>query len=127
MDKMGTNQLWIEPLENVIVVRLRGVLSESMLEETHERVVQLLQDTGYARILYDGLEMESPNVELALIQESLDRKTKLLFHDRPLRKAILVPNTRLAYLARIAFGQFGEGEYRVFYNNLSQALRWLDE
>jgi hypothetical protein len=124
---MGTNQLWIEPLENVIVVRLRGVLSESMLEETHERVVQLLQDTGYARILYDGLEMESPNVELALMQESLDRKTNLLFHDRPLRKAILVPNTRLAYLARIAFGQFGEGEYRVFYNNLSQALRWLDE
>ena len=27
------------------------------------------------------------------------------------RRAILVPNSRLAYLARLAFG---EGEYRVF-------------
>jgi tRNA nucleotidyltransferase/poly(A) polymerase len=124
---MSNTQLWIEPLGNVIVARLRGELTESMLEETHERVVQLLQDTGYTRVLYDGLEMESPNVELALMQEKLDKKTKQLFHDRPLRKAVLVPNTRLAYLARIAFGQFGEGEYRVFYNDLSQALRWLEE
>lgn len=106
---------------------MRGELSESMLEETHERVVQLLRDTGYTRVLYDGLEMESPHVELALVQEKLDRKTKQLFQDRPLRKAVLVPNTRLAYLARIAFGQFGEGEYRVFYNDLSQALHWLEE
>jgi hypothetical protein len=29
-------------------------------------------------------------------------------------------------LARIAFGQFGEGEYRVFYNDLVEALRWLE-
>jgi len=98
-----------------------------MLEETHERVVQLLQDTGYTRVLYDGLEMESHNVELALMQEKLDNRTRQLFQDRHLRKAILVPNTRLAYLARIAFGQFGEGEYRVFYNDLTQALHWLEE
>lgn len=123
---MLNTQLWIEPLGAVIVARLRGELTESMLEETHERVVQLLLDTGYTRVLYDGLEMVPPNVELALVQEELDKKTRLLFHDRPLRKAILVPNTRLAYLARIAFGQFGEGEYRVFYNDLSQALHWLE-
>jgi tRNA nucleotidyltransferase/poly(A) polymerase len=123
---MPNNQLWIEPLGNVIVARMRGELTESMLEETHARVVQLLQDTGYMRVLYDGLEMEA-NVDLALLQEKLDKETKQLFHDRPLRKAILVPNTRLAYLARIAFGQFGEGEYRVFYNDLSQALHWLEE
>lgn len=98
-----------------------------MLEETHERVVQLLQDTGYTRVLYDGLEIAAPHVEHALVQEKLDEKTRQLFTDRPLRKAVLVSNTRLAYLARIAFGQFGEGEYRVFYNDLSQALRWLDE
>jgi hypothetical protein len=124
---MPNTQLWIEPLGSVIVARLRGALTEIMLKETHERVVQLLQDTGYTRVLYDGLEMESPDVEHALLQEQLDKKTKQLFHDRPLRKAILVPNTRLAYLARIAFGQFGEGEYRVFYNDLVQALHWLEE
>jgi hypothetical protein len=32
----------------------------------------------------------------------------------------------LRYLARIAFGQFGEGEYREFYNDLTAALRWLE-
>jgi hypothetical protein len=125
--EMQNTQLWIEPLGNIIVARLRGQFSENLLRELHERVVQLLQDTGHTRVLYDGLEMESPNIELALVQEQLDRQTKQLFSDRPLRKAILVPNTRLAYLARIAFGQFGEGEYRVFYNDLTQALRWLEE
>jgi hypothetical protein len=124
---MQNTQLWIEPLGNIIVARLRGEYSESLLRELHERVVQLLQDTGHTRVLYDGLEMEPPDVELALMQEQLDRHTNQLFRDRPLRKAILVPNTRLAYLARIAFGQFGEGEYRVFYNDLVQALRWLEE
>jgi tRNA nucleotidyltransferase/poly(A) polymerase len=124
---MRNTQLWIEPLGNVIVARLRGELSEDLLRELHERVLQLLQDTGYTRVLYDGLEMEPADVELALVQEQLDKQTKQVFSDRPLRKAILVPNTRLAYLARIAFGQFGEGEYRVFYNDLTQALRWLEE
>jgi hypothetical protein len=124
---MQNTQLWIEPLGTSIVARLRGEFNENMLRELHERVIQLLQDTGYTRVLYDGLEMDSPAVELALVQEQLDRKTKHLFPDRPLRKAIVVPNTRLAYLARIAFGQFGEGEYRVFYNDLSQALRWLED
>jgi len=124
---MQNTQLWIEPLGNIIVARLRGAYSESLLRELHERVVQLLQDTGYTRVLYDGLEMEPTDIELALVQEQLDRQTKELFRDRPIRKAILVQNTRLAYLARIAFGQFGEGEYRVFYNDLAQALRWLEE
>jgi hypothetical protein len=123
---MTNTQLWIEPLGNTIVARLRGTYSESLLNDLHERVVQLLQDTGYTRVLYDGLEMETPDVELALVQEQLDRQTQHLFSDRPLRKAIQVPNTRLAYLARIAFGQFGEGEYRVFYNDLVEALRWLE-
>ena len=121
---MQSTQLWIEPLGNIIVARLRGEYSEHMLKELHERVTQLLQDTGHTRVLYDGLEMEPPDVELALMQEQFDRQAKQLLGDRPLRKAILVPNTRLAYLARIAFG---EGEYRVFYNDLAQALRWLEE
>lgn len=124
---MPNTPLWIEPLGNVIVARLRGHLDERMLNETHARVVQLLCDTGYTRVLYDGLEMESPNIELALVQENLDAQTRDIFGDRLLRKAILVPNTRLAYLARIAFGQFGEGEYRVFYSDLAQALRWLEQ
>jgi len=40
-----------------------------------------------------------------------------------LRTAILVPNTRIAYLWRIAFGQFGEEHYRVVFNDLVRALK----
>jgi hypothetical protein len=123
---MLNSQLWIEPLGNVVVVRVRGELTESMLKEIHERVIQLLRDTEYTRVLYDALEMESPNIDIALLQEKLDEKTRQLFADQSLRKAILVPNTRLGYLSRIAFGQFGEGDYRVFYNDLSHALQWLE-
>ncbi len=120
-------QLWIEPLGNVIMVRLRGSLTKEVLDEIHERVLQLLQDTGHTRVLYDSLEMESPHVELALAQQKLDKEKKQLLDGRTLRKAIVVTNTRLAYLSRIAFGEFGEGEYRVFYNDLSKALHWLEE
>lgn len=108
------------------MARLRGSLTKELLEELHERVLQLLQDTGHTRVLYDCLEMESPDVELVLAQQKLDKKKKQLLDGRVLRKAILVPNTRLAYLARIAFGEFGEGEYRVFYSDLSQALHWIE-
>ena len=123
---MLNSQLWIEPLGNVVVVRVRGELTESLLKEIHERVIQLLRDTEYTRVLYDALEMESPDIDIALLQEKLDEKTRQLFADQSLRKAILVSNTRLGYLSRIAFGQFGEGDYRVFYNDLSHALQWLE-
>jgi hypothetical protein len=36
----------------------------------------------------------------------------------------VVPNTRVAFLTRLAFG---EGDYRVFYNDISAAIRWLEE
>ncbi|MDN4054206.1 STAS/SEC14 domain-containing protein [Massilia sp. YIM B02763] len=123
---MLNSQLWIEPLGNVVVVRVRGELTESLLKEIHERVIQLLRDTEYTRVLYDALEMESPDIDIALLQEKLNEQTKQLFADQSLRKAILVSNTRLGYLSRIAFGQFGEGDYRVFYNDLSHALQWLE-
>jgi hypothetical protein len=73
---MQNTQLWIEPLGNIVVARLRGQYSENLLRDLHGRVVQLLHDTGHTRVLYDGLEMESPNVELALVQEQLDRQTR---------------------------------------------------
>src|SRR5690606_23002279 len=38
--------------------------------------------------------------------------------------AIVVPNSKLAYLARLAFG---EGDYRVFYNDVVAAVKWLSE
>jgi hypothetical protein len=41
-----------------------------------------------------------------------------------LRRALVVPNSKLAFLARIAFG---EGDYRVFYNDRVAAVKWLSD
>jgi hypothetical protein len=124
---MDREQLWLEPVGKFIIVRIRGRGSEALLRELHSRLVQIIDDTQQRHILYDALEMDDPTEEMALLQERLDKETKEILGGGPLRKAILVRNTRSAYLARLAFGQFGEGEYRVFYNDLAEAVRWLEE
>jgi hypothetical protein len=114
------DQLWVEPVGDLIVARLRGIPTEALLQECQQRVLLLLQDTGRGRVLYDALEMESPTVDVALAQQKLDEK----MGDVHLRRAIVVPNSRLAYLARLAFGA---GDYRVFYNDIVAAIHWLGQ
>lgn len=113
-------QLWIEPIGDLIIVRVRGVPSAELLRECHDRLLLLLKETGRGLVLYDGLEMEAPPVEVPLSQWNLDKEIQSM----DLKRAIVVPNTRLAYLARLAFG---EGHYRVFYNDLRAAINWLGE
>lgn len=124
---MEQTKLWVEPVGNIIVARLRGECTEAMLKECQERVLLLTQETQRVKILYDALEMQAPSIDLVLIQQKLETETRARLGPVQLRKAILVPDTRIAYLSRIAFGQFGEGEYRVFYNDISQAILWLEE
>ena len=111
-------QLWIEPVGAIVVARVRGVPTQALLREAQERILLLVKETERGRVLYDALEMEVPPVEVPLSQQNLDRE---IGHIR-LRRAIVVPNTKLAYLARLAFG---EGDYRVFYNDLTAAISWL--
>lgn len=113
-------QLWIEPVGDLIIARVRGEPTEALLQECQVRVLQILHDTRQGKVLYDALEMESPSVDVAWTQRQLD-ETLGPVH---LRRAIVVPNTRLAYLARLAFG---EGDYRVFYNDMTAAITWLHE
>jgi hypothetical protein len=113
------NQLWVEPVGNLIVARLRGEPTEAIIRECQERVLLLVKDTGQGLVLYDGLEMEPPPVDVPLSQRKLDEELGPV----QLRRAIVVPNTKLAYLARLAFG---EGDYRVFYNDITTAIMWLE-
>jgi hypothetical protein len=125
---MEQAKLWVEPVGNIIVARLRGECTEDMLKECQERVLLLIQETQRTKVLYDALEMQGPSIDLVLIQQKLETETQARLGPVQLRKAILVPDTRIAYLSRIAFGQFGEGAYRVFfYNDVSQAVLWLEE
>lgn len=120
-------QLWVEPVGNIVLARLRGRCNEQLLKECQHRVFELVKDTHQVKVLYDALEMDEPTVDMALFQQQMDVEAWEQRGPVPLRRAILVPNTRIAYLARIAFGQFGEGAYRVFYNDMAQAILWLEQ
>jgi len=113
-----SNELWIELQDNIIVTRIKGMPTDALIRECHEKILLLLGDAPEGRILYDVLEMEAPPVDVPLSQWELDHNLEKV----RLRRAILVPNSKLAYMARLAFG---ESEHRVFYNDKQAALTWL--
>jgi hypothetical protein len=117
---MNNGQLWVELVGNMIIARVRGEPTADLLRECQEQVVFLVRDAGRGKVLYDTLEMLPPPVEVPWAQRKLDESLSGIH----LRRAIVVPNSRLAYLARLAFG---EGDYRVFYNDMVEAIRWLEE
>jgi hypothetical protein len=114
------DQLSVELVGDLVIARIRGEPTAALLRECQERVLLLVRDSGRGRVLYDALEMESPPVEVPLAQQKLDEDLGSVH----LLRAIVVPNTRLAYLARLAFG---EGDYRVFYNDITAAIEWLKQ
>ena len=119
-DHRMKGQAWVELVGDLIVARVRGEPTEELLRETQDQVLFLVQDAGRGKVLYDTLEMEAPPVDVPWAQRALDEK----LGPTKLRRAIVVPNSRLAYLARLAFG---EGDYRVFYNDIVLAIKWLSE
>src|SRR5205814_2529498 len=113
-------QAWVELVGDLVIARVRGQPTEQLLRETQEQVLFLIRDAGRGKVLYDTLEMEPPPVDVPWAQRELDETLGSI----QLRRAIVVPNSRLAYLARLAFG---EGNYRVFYNDIIAAVKWLSE
>jgi hypothetical protein len=113
-------QAWVELVGDLVVARVRGEPTEALLRETQDKVLFLVRDAGRGKVLYDTLEMSPPPVDVPWAQRALDEQLGAI----KLRRAIVVPNSRLAYLARLAFG---EGEYRVFYNDMIAAIQWLTQ
>jgi hypothetical protein len=112
--------VWVELNGGIIIACVRGIPTQPVLVECQERILTLVRDTDCRKVLYDALELEAPQVEDVLVQQKLSDEVRAL----GLRVAILVPNTRIAYLSRLAFGQTN---HRVFYNDLAVAIRWLTE
>lgn len=123
---MRDERIWVEPVGSVIVARIRGHVTAELLKECEDRVLELARETQHVRVLYDGLELEAPEMEVVHFQQQLEIAKRAHLRSASLRTALLVPNTRIAYLARIAFGHAGESNYRVFYNDLGAALKWLE-
>jgi len=117
---MNASETSVELVSDIIVARLRGEISEELLRQVQDEILQLATESGRSRVLLDVLELTPPPVELVSVQRKLDEDDRTL----GLKRAIVVPNSRLAYLARLAFG---EGDYRVFYNDMIAAAKWLSQ
>jgi hypothetical protein len=117
---MATGQVWVELVGELVIARVRGEPTEQLLREAQEKVLFLVRDADRGKVLYDTLEMDPPPVDVPWSQRALDETLGPI----KLKRAIVVPNSRLAFLARIAFG---EGDYRVFYNDIVAAIRWLSD
>ncbi len=115
---LGENQLWVELVGGIIIARIRGAATEQLVRDCQSRVVALQIDTGCKRVLYDALELDRPSIDIVLTQQTLTANLK----QTPVKIAIVVPNTAIAYLSRLAFGQ---ANHRVFYNDIAAAVLWL--
>jgi hypothetical protein len=115
---VSSGQIWVELVGDLVVARVRGEPTEELLRETQDKVLFLVRDAQRGKVLYDTLEMTPPPVDVPWSQRALDEALGPV----RLKRAIVVPNSQLAYLARLAFG---EGDYRVFYNDIIDAIKWL--
>ena len=120
MSASNQNQVAVNLADSLIVARVRGCPTEAVLQKCQADVLLLVRESGIRKVLYDALEMEPPPVSIPWVQRALDEQ----LIDVKLRRAIVVPNTRLAFLARLAFG---DGDYRVFYEDKLAAVDWLSE
>src|SRR5213595_2136482 len=90
-------RLWVQPVGNIIVARVRGRATADLIRECQDRVVALRRDTGCSHIMYDALELERPPIEIVLTQQALTGDLR----GDGIRIAIVVPNTAIAYLAPV--------------------------
>jgi len=107
-----------EAVGSLVVVRLTQAVNERVLEECQLAVLETMQQTGSKAVLYALTEMQPTPVNVLLYQRLLNEHVRHL----NLRRAIVVPNTQIAHLARLAFGV---GDYRLFYDDLDGAKRFL--
>jgi hypothetical protein len=106
---------------SIISVTLIGWITEALTEVVQSELERELLSAGESScVLYDGLYMNDPSLTLVFLMQSFHER---LAH-RIAKSAIVVPGYRLAFLSRLAFGQ-NEANYRVFYNDRNEALRWL--
>jgi hypothetical protein len=90
------------------------VRTDVLVRDLHATEEANAREAGRGKVLYDTLEMLAPPVDVPWAQRELDETLGTV----QLRRAIVVPNSRLA---------FGEGDYRVFYNDIVAAVQWLSE
>jgi hypothetical protein len=106
----------IEVADNIAIVCVRGEPTKELIAACQARVLAIAQQGVVTAVLYDARAMQPPTIDVPWTQRTLDEQ------ERPeLRRAIVVPNAKLAFLARLAFGE----DDRVFYDDFAAAEKWL--
>jgi hypothetical protein len=111
-------QVWVGLVGDIILARLRGPSTAALLKECHERIVNVVQDTGCTKVLYHMLELEPSPTDTIAVQKALDREIE----NMPLRRAILVPNALLAFRAGMGFGWDAQ-----VLGDMDKAVEWLEQ
>ena len=112
------DDFFCEAVGSLVVVRIAQAVTERVLEECQLCVIETLQQTGSNAVLYDLRDMPPAPINVLLYQRLLDEHVAHLH----IRRAIVVPNTLVAHLARLSFGA---GDYRLFYDDMEAAQRFL--
>lgn len=95
-------------------------MTAELVRERSARILQIAEDTGCKKLLLDDLELDPMPYEAVKLQQSLNEPLDAL----NFCIAVLVPNSRLAYLARV---QFHGRNHRVLYNDMTAAIMWLSK
>ena len=95
--------LRVEVADDVLLVLPPDRMTEAALRLCQERMLALARETGLRRVLYDARRMTEPEAHIALMQQELDGQ----LGDLKLRRAIVVPGTRIVSTAMSPSSRFG--------------------
>lgn len=110
----------VEEVGDIIIGHLAGVPDDAMLKDCYQQVLALAKSHGQRKVLIDVRDMKPPSVTMTLAARDFPQQGEAI----QLRRAIVVLNSRMAYLARLALG---DSDYRVFYGDAEAAIKWLKE
>jgi hypothetical protein len=106
--------------QHVVARVLGGPTTAAALEEGHAELLTLVRSSGHTSVLYDLRELDVQSAQALLQQESSEREAS----DLRLRRAIVVSNMSVGYLARLAFSA---DECGVFFRDYDSAVRYLSK
>ena len=111
-------RLTCEVVGQYVVVRVLGGPTAAALAEGHADLLTLMRSSGHTSVLYDLRELDVESAKALLHQESSERAGGYV----RLRRAVVVSNTSVGYLARLAFSA---DECAVFFGDYESAVRYL--
>ncbi|HET9693035.1 MAG TPA: STAS/SEC14 domain-containing protein [Steroidobacteraceae bacterium] len=117
MDGSAAAHAQVDDVDRWIRVLVVGEPTEEMVRKVNAEVLALTQAGRGPAVLLDARRMLPPPSQIAWLQRDLLWRLESI-----VRCAVVVADSRCAFLARIAFG---DANYRIFYEDLEAAERWL--